>query len=291
MKLIGCGDSWAWGAELVLNQSTPNNTMCEHSDHFTVENMEYRLSKRYLKLFADKINASELIDLSMPAYSNEGIFRTLIRYLAMEGYLSGRDTSDLLVSIGWTSPERKEHACNNSDQFHSTLPPEVSMFNSNQSERWFSIGPWVLSIDYKDKELNNFFKSYVKYFWTDLEITYRWISTIKNTENLLKRHGINYIMHQAFFHYKDAHLNRWSDTAYKKEIIDNWTIFEQEIFKSIDTKHFVDKNVFVKTFHHTVLDMVQGDHTQVFNIFHPNANGHKLWADHLYKFCSENKII
>lgn len=291
MKLIGCGDSWAWGAELVLTQTTPEFHMCDHNDHFTPENMEYRLSKRYLKLFADKINASELVDLSMPAYSNEGIYRTLIRYLAMEGYLSGRDTSDLFVSIGWTSPERKEHACTNSEQFHSTVPPEVSMYVSNQEERWFSVGPWVLSIDYNDRELNNFFRSYVKYFWTDLEIIYRWITIIKNTENLLKQHNIKYVMHQAFFHYTDSKIDKWDDTKYKTDIIDNWTVFEQEIFKTIDSRHFVDKDIFLKTFHHTVIEKCNGDTKKLFSVFHPNALAHSLWADHQYEFCVKNNLL
>jgi hypothetical protein len=291
VKLIGCGDSWAWGAELTIVKSVPDSEMCPHSDHFIPENMDYRLSKRYLKLFADKIGADELVDLSLAAYSNDGIFRTLIRYLAMEGYMSGRDTSDLFVSIGWTSPERKEHACVDIDQFHGIAPPELALFKNNQAERWFSVGPWVTSIDYENKEINNFFKYYVKYFWTDLELTYRWISIIKNTENLLKRYNIKYVMHQAFFHYQTFRVNAWNDEKYKKEIIDNWTVFEQEIFKTIDSKHFVDKDDFLKTFHHTVLDKVNGDTEKIFTIFHPNAYAHELWAEHQYQFCLKNNLL
>lgn len=291
MKLIGCGDSWAWGAELVLSQTTPEFTMCDHNDHFTPENMEYRLNNRYLKLFSDKINASELVDLSLPAYSNEGIYRTLIRYLAMEGYLSGRDTTDIFVSIGWTSPERREVACVYEDQWHSVVPPELQLYKTNKEERWFNIGPWVTHIDYKDKELNKFFESYVKYFWTDLEITYRWITIIKNTENLLKLHNIKYVMHQAFFHYLDSKIEKWNDIKYKKEIIDNWTVFEQEIFKSIDSTHFVDKDTFLKTFHHTAIEKANGDTSKVFSVFHPNALAHKIWAEHQYEFCVKNNLL
>ena len=293
MKLINCGDSWAWGAELVLSQSTPNGWMCDHKDHFTKENMEYRLNNRYIKLFSDKINATELVDLSLPSYSNEGIYRTLLRYLAMEGYLSGRDTSNLFVNIGWTSPERKEHGCDIS-QMHATAPPELELFKANQDERWFSVGPWILSIDYKNSEITNFFKSYIKYFWTDIESIYRWISIIKNAENLLKRHNIKYVMHQAFFHfYKNGHnkIENWNDEIYKKQTIDNWTVFEQEIFKTIDPTYFVDKDVFLKTFHNTVLEKAGKDGTKLFNCFHPNALAHSIWAEHLYDFCMKNKLL
>lgn len=291
MRLIGCGDSWAWGAELVKFQTTPKDRMCDHNDHYLPENMEYRFKHRYLNLFADRIGATELIDLSLAGYSNEAIHRSLIRYLAMEGYLSGRDTNDLFVSIGWTSPERKEHACVYKDQSHGIVPSELELFKSNTHERWFSVGPWVASIDYGEKEINDFFKYYIKYFWTELEMIYRWISIIKNTENLLKLHNIKYVMHQAFFHYKDATIANWDDDKYKTEIIDKWTTFEQAIFSSIDSKHFVDKDVFVKTFHRYVLEEVKYDTTKIFTIFHPNTYAHKLWAEHQYDFCIKNNLL
>lgn len=289
MKLIGCGDSWCWGAELVKVKTTQEG-MCAHLDHFIPENMEYRLKSRYINLFADKINATELVDLSLAAYSNEGIYRSLIRYLAMEGYLSGRDTSNLFVSIGWTSPERKEHGCVDEQQNHSLVPPELERFNSNQNERWFSVGPWVSSIDY-GHDLNEFFKYYVQYFWTEMEMIYRWITIIKNTENLLKLHNIKYVMHQAFFHYKSHMISNWDDEKYKKEIVDKWTVFEQEIFKTIDSKHFVDKGVFVKTFHRYVLEQTNHDTSKIFTVFHPNAYAHSLWADHQYNFCVKNNLL
>jgi len=291
MKLIGCGDSWAWGAELTVVKSVPDGQMCPHSDHFIPENMEYRLNNRYLKLFKDKIGADDFVDLSLPAYSNEGIYRTLLRWLALEGYLSGRDTSDLFISIGWTSPERKEHACVFEDQTHGSVPPEYNIFLGHKAERWFNVGPWVLSIDYGDKELNTFFKSYIKYFWSDIEIMYRWISIMKNTENLLKQLKIKYVMHQAFFHYQTFRISEWDDAKYKKEIVDHWTIFEQEIFKTIDKNNFVDKDTFIKTFHHTVLQKANYEKDKLFTVFHPNAYAHKLWADHLYEFCLKNNLL
>lgn len=290
MKLIGCGDSWAWGAELTLNTNTIDEKMCDHNEHFNEANTNYRLNNRYLNLFANKINASSIVDLSLAAYSNEGIYRSLLRYLAMEGYLSGKDTSDLFVSIGWSSPERREFHCQNLDQFNGFVPTELN-FYSSQPEKWVTLGPWYADVSYENKEINKFFELYFKYFWTDLELMYRWVSIIKNTETLLKRHNIKYVMHQAFFHYRTSSLRQWNDKKYEQDIVNNWTVFEREIFKSIDNKHFVDKDIFLKTFHEYVLEKANGDHDKVFTVFHPNEYGHQLYADHLYNFCVGNNLL
>lgn len=98
-------------------------------------------------------------------------------------------------------------------------------------------------------------------------------------------------MHQAFFHYKEYMISKWNDEKYKKEIVDNWTTFEQAIFKSIDNKHFVDKDVFVKTFHKYVLEKVNYDAGKIFTVYHPNAYAHELWAEHLYNFCVKNNLL
>jgi hypothetical protein len=31
--------------------------------------------------------------------------------------------------------------------------------------------------------------------------------------------------------------------------------------------------------------------SDVFEVFHPNANGHAIWADHMYKYCIENNLL
>ena len=112
MRVVGCGDSWCWASELVdpIEEPVPimNYPNGGFERHDKPVNTAYRLKHRYLNIFADKIGATELIDLSRPSRSNDAIIRVLVEWLTNEGYTSGRDTSDLFITIGWTSPERRE---------------------------------------------------------------------------------------------------------------------------------------------------------------------------------------
>jgi hypothetical protein len=137
MKIVSVGDSWAWGAELfdpaVFNYNLNMSDDVFH-EHFRPENVKFRLENRYIGLFAKKIQAEEVVDLSLPSYSNEGIVRTLIRWLGINGYLTGKDTSELFVTIGFTSPERREHmySGNSTEPFGCELPE----LNRQEVEPW-----------------------------------------------------------------------------------------------------------------------------------------------------------
>ena len=75
MRLIGCGDSWCWGAELVDPKEEPVPIMNLPGGGFDRQlkpiNIEYRLKHRYLNLFADSIGAikSSLKD-ALQKYNN-----------------------------------------------------------------------------------------------------------------------------------------------------------------------------------------------------------------------------
>mgnify|MGYP003347082869 CR=1 FL=1 len=112
MRLIGCGDSWCWGAELVDPNEEPVPIMTLPGGGFERQlkpiNIEYREKNRYLNLFAEKINATEVVDLSKPSRSNDAIVRVLIEWLVNEGYTTGRDTSDIQYFFKNGSPTNNE---------------------------------------------------------------------------------------------------------------------------------------------------------------------------------------
>ena len=55
---------------------------------------------------------------------------------------------------------------------------------------------------------------------------------------------------------------------------------------------FINKNSTEQgTMHHYLLSQVNNDHEKVFEVFHPNSYGHKLWADYMYKYCIENNLL
>lgn len=275
MRLIGCGDSWCWGAELVDPIEEPVPIMNLPGGGFERQlkpvNIEYRLKHRYLNLFADKIKASEIVDLSKPSRSNDAIVRTLIEFLVTEGYTTGRDTSDLFITIGWSSPERRE--------FYYK--------KKWGSDNWMEFGPWSMDQDHGDKDIDKFMRLYFDNFWNEGEFLHRWIQQVWQTELMLKSLNIKYVMHQAFYHHHKKMINQWDDKTYREKFT---TIVEADklMWESIDNVKFMHKdNPELGTMHHYMLSKEK----DVFVVFHPNSNGHKIWADHLYSYCIENNLL
>ena len=279
MRLVGCGDSWCWGAELVDPTEEPVPIMTLPGGGFEKQlkpiNIAYRENNRYLNLFANKINATEIVDLSRPSRSNDAIVRVLIEWLVEEGYTTGRDTSDLFITIGWSSPERRE--------FYY----KETWGNNN----WMEFGPWSMDADYADQDLKTFMRIYFDNFWNEGEFLHRWILQIWQTELMLKSLNIKYVMHQAFYHHHTQMINQWNDKEYKKKFT-AITQSDKKLWETIDDVRFMHKDhPEIGTMHHYILSQVKGDHSKVFEVFHPNTLGHHLWADYLFKYCTENNLL
>lgn len=275
MRLVGCGDSWCWGAELVDPIEEPVPIMNLPGGGFERQlkpiNIAYREKHRYLNLFAEKINATEIVDLSKPSRSNDAIVRVLIDWLVTEGYTTGRDTSELFITIGWSSPERRE------------------FYYKKRwgSDNWMEFGPWSMDQDHGDKDIDNFMRLYFDNFWNEGEFLHRWITQIWQTELMLKSLNIKYVMHQAFYHHHTQMINQWDDAKYKEKFT-TITQSDKLLWDNIDNVHFIHKDdPEIGTMHHYMLSKAK----DVFAVFHPNSKGHAIWADYLYQYCTENKLI
>ena len=278
MRLVGCGDSWTWGAELVDPIEEPIPIMNLEGDQFWRQmkpiNIAYREKHRYLNLLGLKLNATEIIDLSKPAYSNEAIIRVLLQWLSDEGYTNGRDTSDLFISIGWSSPERREFYTNRGDQ-----------------EYYFELGPWSADRDHGDKEWNEFFKLYVTHFWKENEFIRRWIHDVYKTEVLLKHLKIRYVMHQAFYHHYLDPIHTWDDKVYRQKNFPAVKEADRKLWAAVDDLRFLNKDdEEIGTSHHYLLKQVNNDIKKVLLAWHPNEYGHKLWAEYLHQYIVTNKL-
>jgi hypothetical protein len=234
-------------------------------------NIAYRLKHRYLNLFADRIGATEIVDLSKPSRSNDAIVRILIEFLVNEGYNTGRDTSDLFITIGWSSPERRE------------------FYYKNQwgSDNWIEFGPWSMDQDHGDKDIDKFMRLYFDNFWNEGEFLHRWIQQVWQTELMLKSLNIKYVMHQAFYHHHTQMINQWDDKKYKEKFT-TITQADKLLWDSIDSIKFIHKNhPELGTMHHYMLSQSK----DVFEVFHPNANGHSIWAEYMHKYCVDNNLL
>jgi hypothetical protein len=271
MKLVGCGDSWMWGNELVdpvidpvpiFDQYKINpNPQEVFMRHHVPENVAFRYKHRYQNIIANTYNA-EVIDLSLSGASNNLIARELLFFLSEEDYLKGRDTSELLILIGWTSPFR------------------VTFYTGIEHEH-FNLLPNFK--DYiEDKDLYNFYEYYTKHFWSDSEVFLEYASTVYKTECILKKFNIKYQMHQAFF--DNSHYLKLEDTEIKNKLFDKNLNKGLKIWNNVDSKFFVDKNKSAYTY------LLETNEKDVMYRFHPNVKGHKILADYFIEHLREQVL-
>jgi len=285
MKLLACGDSWCWGAELVDPLVEPIPIMNLPGGGFErqskPENIKYRLENRYINQFAKLANIESITDLSLPSQSNDAIFRKLVAWLASNGYLNGENTEELIVSIGWTSPERTEHYYKK--QFGDT--------------NYAPYGPWSLDQDFTGQlgetdasKLKEFYNLFFDLFGSAEGFVTKYIHTVFLTQMLLKSLNIKYVMHQAFYHHHNMMLREWDDTEYKKQNMDIVDTSTSAIWKLVDSEHFINKDhPTLSTAHHVMVD--KGNLEDSFIVFHPSALGHTDWAEYMFAFCKENGTL
>jgi hypothetical protein len=276
MRLVGCGDSWCYGDELHDPVISPNFVFGKDSLNLIPGNIKYRIENRYLTLFGNMVGADEIVCLAFRSSSNDAIVRTLIDWLVNEGYATGRDTSDLFISIGWTSPERTEF-------FYKERWGQ---------DNWFPFGYWSNAHPERDPKLGEFEKLYFELFWHAGEYMNRWIRQLWQTEMLLKSLNIKYVMHQAFYHHHHQMIRSWDDQKYLDNTKDVIIPSDKTIWSLLDPVRFMHKdNDKIGTFHHYIIDQVNGDAKSVFAEWHPNTLGHRIWADHMYEYCTTNKLL
>jgi len=282
MKIVACGDSWCWGAELIDPKKEPFWTegADNHHLHFVPFHEHYRLKHKYIQVFADMVQADEIVDLSQCSISNEAIIRRLTEWLLVEGYTTGRDTSDLFVSIGWTSPER------------------VEFYNKEYGGvdgAWLPFGSWSTNAAvYENSEVSKFMKLYFKYFLNTGGFIHKWLFQIYQTEMLLKKFNIKYVMHQAFYDhsYSGYYPHQWDDNKYTSDYINEITPGDKILLQSIDPIRFMEATQSkIGTSHNFMVAAAGGNTLSVIGSWHPNAHGHAIWGEYMGKYCLENKLL
>lgn len=277
IKLILLGDSWAWGTELLDPQVFPDGNVMkanaetfDHHHHPT--HTIYRENNRYARLFADQIGAESIIDLSKGGASNDTIVRLLLRWLAEEGYTQGRATDDLFVTIGWTSPERKDFFYNKN-------------IGGSDDRGWFTLFP-NFRHDYGSEDLSKFYDLYVTNLWNAGEYMHRYITQVWQVSMILKNLKIKYLMHQAFYQ-QQMHILNWKDSIFKSNVNEKILPSDKLIWDAVDPIRFMNKDDVSCTFHEYILNK----NKNVLYNQHPNHIGHRIWAEYMYEYCLKHQLL
>lgn len=264
--LVVAGDSWTYGSEI------KDPSLSADVRDWDEENDSYRLPRIWPTKLGTKIDAEKVVNLSYPASSNDRIIRTLYSWLAQEYFVTEKDTSDLFVVVGFTSPERKD------------------FFFDDQSENfrdWITLWP-MLNWTHPMKNLQSFNELYVNYFWNEEEYVHRYLEQIFNLQTVFKQYKINYLMFQAFYQKEDLHILNWNDNPYARHFNGR---ADKLLWKLIDPVRFMHKNDSIHSFHNYILDRdTSKEKTISISGMHPSEIAHTWWAEHIYQYCEEHKI-
>ena len=258
-KIILCdGDSWTAGD--IVDPEIFGDNLAEVNH---VDNRPYRLPKVWPNKLGKLLNI-EVDNFSVAGSSNDGIVRrTIAKTLeALKKY----DTSELFVIVGWSSPERKD------------------FYFKGEWNSWETLYPAQLTQSQPNKDLEKFYKIYLKYFWNEEEYMSRYIQHNLYLHYFLKSKNIDHLFFSAFYETKNNSegSGMFKDIElYDSIITDNINFSDSYTIEEFSKIH---DNVFKKISFRRLLmednkfrDGLFGDD------FHPTERAHQLWAEELYK--------
>jgi hypothetical protein len=264
-RLVVAGDSWTYGSEI------RDPKLTEDVKDWDQPNDAYRLPRIWpTKLGALMGSDTEVINLSYPAASNDRIVRHLTGWLTQEYLYPGRDTSDLFVVVGLTSPERKDF-----------------YYKDESLQNWITIWPmWDHS--YAQPPLREFGKLYATHMWNEEEYVHRYIQQVFYLQTLFKQYGIKHLFFQAFYQHQTMHIKDWRDDPYNRHYNGQP---DRPLWDMIDPVRFMNKNDSNHSFHHYITSRDTSPHKQVSIVgMHPSETGHTWWAERLHQYCGDNNL-
>lgn len=289
-KIICNGDSWVFGCEIVnpeIAKRYPKNVHPGQYDYLE-ENDEYRVSKIFPTYLSELMN-TDVVNLSWPADDNGTILNRTISFLTKNYISKNISTDDIIVIVGWSSPERN-----------------FFWYKDDSFSSRFRLWPQVKHFDKKSQE--EFWKLYVTYLWNKEEYIPRFVMNVLQLQNFCNVHKIKWMCFNSFYQTPNENINEWEDLDLKKEL----ELFNHEnslhgfpfnqnlekrktmqydylsIWDTIDPKRFYKKNESKNTFK----SFIESKNIEpIFNGWHPSPSSHLLWANEIYNYIKTNNLF
>jgi hypothetical protein len=287
LTIICDGDSWVFGSEIVDPNILKNKPVNTHPGEYDwlEENNDYRLSKIFSTQLGNLLNA-DVVNLSWPADDNNTILNRIISYISTNYISKGLSTDNLFLIVGWSSPER------NSFWYK----------DENHSQK-LTIWPSIPNLQIENQKI--FWDYYVEYLWNKEEYLPRHIMNILQFQNFCKVNNIDWMCFNSFYQNVGKSPNEWFDIDVLNELSNlklnnypyhlsnnsNRQYYNQQylsLWNMIDSIRFYKKNEINNTFKSY---MELNNTSDVYNGWHPSPSSHKIWAEELYNYIKENKII
>jgi hypothetical protein len=285
LEIICDGDSWTFGCEIV----SPEHSIKYAKDgkhvgvyDFYEENDSYRIPKTWSSFLEKKLNGVSH-NISWPADDNTTILNRTISYVTSQYLAKGKPTNNLLVIVGWSSPERTSF-----------------WYDDGVINRRYRLQPNTPHFDTKQQE--DFWKLYVELMWNREEFIPRYIMNVLQLQNFCEAHNIKYLQYNSFYQKPHSHPDQWNDLDINYELNTlhvggyitttnlnriSYDFDYKSIWDTINPINFYKKNEANNTF----TSFIQKNCEIPFTGWHPSPEGHEAWSNELYKYMIENKIV
>jgi hypothetical protein len=287
LEIIANGDSWTFGCEIVspeLAHRYGEDTYRGKYDYLE-ENDAYRVPKIWTTHLGELLNAN-VHNLSWPADDNGTILNRTIDYITKHYIVPKKRLDNLLVIVGWSSPERN-----------------FFWYKDSELSTRFRIWPNVPHFEVSQQE--DIWKLYVNYLWNKEEFLPRFVMNNLLLQSFCESHKIKWLCYNSFYQVSNSDINRWEDLNISRELsnikLGEYIVFKnsspdrqfdsydyKSIWKTINPIRFYNKDVPNNTF----LSFIKKNGKEpILNGWHPSPSSHKLWAEELTKYLINNKLI
>jgi len=287
LEIIADGDSWTFGCEIVDPTIAKRYPASVHPGayDFLQENDEYRAPKIWTSYLSEILDAN-VYNLSWPADDNGTILNRVISHITKNYIVPKKNLDNLLVIVGWSSPERN-----------------FFWYKDSELSRRFRVWPNVEHFNAAPQE--EFWKLYVNYLWNEEEFIPRFVMNNLLLQSFCESHKIKWMCYNSFYQVSQLDVTAWTDLNISHEVdklqLDGYTVFKnnsperfhdyydyRSIWKTIDPIRFYNKDAPNNTF----LSFIRKNgEAPVLNGWHPSPESHKLWAEELAAYLTNNKLI
>lgn len=256
MILYSNGCSFTWGGSLFkFERDMPTKEYPMPGLKTNTDIDRIRLETVYPYHLSKLLNINKVINDSVQAGSNARIVRKTLKYFH-NLLLNNKDISDHLVTIQWTDLSRTEHFHQGGAWFQ--FSPNTAMAEDpNRIE--FDAGPW------KDM--------YYSSFDSDERQIEMFIQQVYTLGYFLESHKIPYVFFTHARNIASLYTNTRSTQLIK----------EKDLIKLLNRFVWYNNDCDHANMHESGIDTC--------NNAHPNENGHKQWAERLYNFINEKRLI
>jgi hypothetical protein len=291
LEIICDGDSWVFGCEIVnpeIAATYPKGTYVGKFDYYE-NNDSYRVPRIFPTFLSKKLNAN-VTNLAWPADDNGTILNRTMVHISKEYLAKGKSTENLLVMIGWSSPERNVFYYKDTE---------------NKYIQRFRLWPQVKHFDSKAQE--EFWKIYVEYLWNAEEYMPRYVMNVLQFQNFCKVHNIKWLCFNSFYQTPTVDIKDWKDLNVRKELenthsgggpyhistdTDDVRKYYQftytNLWDTIDPIRFYKKDEENNTFYSFIK---KSNLEKPFIGWHPSPEAHEIWADELIQYINENDLL